>query len=76
MTKTFNWDKLPSVTRPGKSFYRCVIPNGPSWTVAQSWISGRWCPSNNHNGILANQDFETAKSAKNAVERYYRIDTL
>jgi len=31
---------------------------------------------NNHNGLLANQDFETAKQAKSAVERYYRIDTL
>lgn len=33
------WAKLPSVTRPGKHFYRRAIGN---ITVVQSWADGRW----------------------------------
>lgn len=76
MKTNIQWNKLPSVTRPGKSFYRTVIANGPTWTITQSWITGLWCPSNNHNGLLANTEFKTAKQARQAVERYYRIDMI
>lgn len=34
-----NWDKLPSVTRPGKSFYRWAEKD---ITVTQSFITGLW----------------------------------
>lgn len=76
-TEKLNWKKLPSVTRPGKSFYRTTVPpTGPTWTVSQSWTSGRWCAENNENQILANTDYTTAKEAMRAVLSYYRLFTL
>jgi hypothetical protein len=35
------WKKLPSVTRTGKWFYRATI-RGTTYTVLQSWLSGKW----------------------------------
>ena len=72
---TIKWNKLPSVTRPGKSFYRTEI-KGTSWTVMQSWVSGLWNITNNHNGMLAQQDHKTAKAAMRSVETYNRCHVL
>lgn len=69
--KSLNWKKLPSVTRPGKSFYRVEIEHGPTWIVRQSFLTGFWEAGNNHNLLLATSDFKTAKAAKSAVNRIY-----
>jgi hypothetical protein len=66
-TKKIQWKKLPSVTREGKFFHRAVI-NGTTYTVLQSWLTGGWRVENNHNGLLSNSEFKTARAAIAKVE--------
>lgn len=62
MKQQINWTKLPSVTRPGKSFYRATV-NGQSLTLLQSYLTGQW--SFNERPELG--EFTTAKLAQTAL---------
>ena len=69
--KTSNWNKIASVTRSGKWFYRGTF-GGTDYTVAQSFLTGLWNVSNNHNGLFAGASYKTATQAKRAVEKHYK----
>lgn len=63
------WTKLPSVTRPGKYFYRGQHNNGTTYTLLQSFLTGLW-------GIrvgissVAPGEFKTANDAMRQVENF------
>lgn len=65
MKQKLNWTKLPSVTRPGKFFYRAII-QGRAVTLSQSFLTGRWMLES---GFTELGDFQTFAQAQDFAEK-------
>lgn len=68
------WNKLPSVTREGKFFYRGKHNSGEFFTVLKSWVTGQWNVQGDFSlerfklsGIRM-ATFKTSKAAMSAVD--------
>ena len=66
MIAKFDWQKIASVTRPGRSFYRLLTSKG-SITVAQSFLTGMWNVTDDKGLCLG--EHSTSQQARKCVEQ-------